>query len=693
MLTLADGTLAWTGEHPATPLLSQLPAGTRLTAAGPDVAFVTVRLPHGARAARAELRLGRLHGSRFAAGHRYEPFWMRPHVGSDMGAVPVETQVLFVDAGAGRVAVLVPLIDGPARCALQGSGEGLVLVAETGAEGIAVPPDITGLLVAAGRADALHELLPAAARAVAGRLRTTLRTDKPLPAFVNDFGWCTWDAFYQDVSQDKVRDGLESFRATGVMPRFLILDDGWQSEQSFGEVAGRRLTALVPNAKFGNDLSPTVRMAKREFGVRTFLVWHAFQGYWGGISPADLPAFGAREVARAYSPGIRHYWPEADTKWWGRTAGIVPAERAGAFFHAYHEALAAQGVDGVKVDNQAAMEAFAGPTGTARTTFYRACHDALEASVGRHFAGNLINCMSCANDLLYGYQACGLTRTSADFYPAKAETHGLHLWANAFVALWFGEFVWPDWDMFHSQHTHAAFHAAGRVVSGGPVYVSDKPGCHDPALLRRLVLSDGTVLRADRPGVIAAESLFADPTRAPAALKVWTTTRGGAVGLVGVFNCQAPADGYVAPTIDAPMCPADVPPLPAADHYVVYAAAAKTIRVVGREEVVTTTLAPAGWELWSVVPVTRIGDVRIAPLGLITLLTPTAGIVGQSIAPSPPYRLTLTLRDAGRVAIWCDRRPSEMRTGSQGVVPFDYADAVATVELPTGERTVTMTWR
>ena len=43
-------------------------------------------------------------------------------------------------------------------------------------------------------------------------------------------------------------------------------------------------------------------------------------------------------------------------------------------------------------------------------------------------------------------------------------------------------------------------HAAARAVSGGAIYVSDKPGQHDFELLRELVLPDGSVLRGKLPG-------------------------------------------------------------------------------------------------------------------------------------------------------------------------------------------------
>jgi raffinose synthase len=52
-----------------------------------------------------------------------------------------------------------------------------------------------------------------------------------------------------------------------------------------------------------------------------------------------------------------------------------------------------------------------------------------------------------------------------------------------------------------------------RAVSGGAVYVSDKPGQHDFELLRKLVLPDGTVLRAALPGRPTRDSLFCDPLR------------------------------------------------------------------------------------------------------------------------------------------------------------------------------------
>jgi raffinose synthase len=641
---------------------------------------------------------------RFAAAHRYEPFWMKSAVGTREEEVPPETQVLFIELEDGRVGLLVPLAGasgGPPgsmwRCALQGlPGGGLSVVADCGVRAAeARAGAFPALYITAGPRETLHTWIQRAAREVAQHLGTTLREEKRLPAFIDDFGWCTWDAFYQDVSHEKVREGLESFRAAGVLPRLLILDDGWQSAHNFGESRGRRLVSLRPNEKFGHDLTATTRLAKEVFGVRTFLVWHALQGYWGGCATvADLAEFTAPagasplcdappvstyeavEVPRNYPLGILHYLPEFNTKGWGATAGIIPPTAIATFFLDYHGSLAAQGVDGVKVDNQAALESFAALDPGGRVALYRAYHDALEASVATHFSPNLplINCMSCANDLLYSYQQSALTRTSGDFYPQHAHLHGTHLWTNAFVATWFGQFIHPDWDMFHSKHPFAEFHAVGRAISGGPVYVSDKPGQHDAALLRKLVLSDGTVLRPDRPGALTADVLFADPTRENVALKVQNTGGGGRAGLLALFNCRHDPGRELPVTATARAT--DIPDLTAAERYAVYAHRAGTLQAVDAGGLLTFTLGQAEWELLTIVPIVH----SVAVLGVLDRFIGCAAVSSERREGGT---LHFSVRDRGVLGIYAEVPPAEVLVNSR-TIPFNYTPPLLTLESPAG---------
>lgn len=63
------------------------------------------------------------------------------------------------------------------------------------------------------------------------------------------------------------------------------------------------------------------------------------------------------------------------------------------------------------------------------------------------------------------------------------------------------------------MHPAAEYHGAARAIGGCPIYVSDKPGNHNFELLRKLVLPDGSVLRAQLPGRPTRDCLFTDPAR------------------------------------------------------------------------------------------------------------------------------------------------------------------------------------
>eukprot|EP00966_Prymnesium_polylepis_P007480 171955-Prymnesium_polylepis.1 len=120
----------------------------------------------------------------------------------------------------------------------------------------------------------------------------------------------------------------------------------------------------------------------------------------------------------------------------------------------------------------------------------------MEASVAAHFGTACINCMCHSMENLYNYAHTAVARASDDFYPMRPDSHTCHIVNVAYNSLFVGEICLPDWDMFHSLHEVAALHAAARAIGGCPVYVSDAPGQHDVQLLRRLVLPDGSVLRA-----------------------------------------------------------------------------------------------------------------------------------------------------------------------------------------------------
>jgi raffinose synthase len=663
-------------------VLQHVPANFALVD-DPTGAGVFLRLSVSNATSRIESPLGAIAGlQRFTSCHRDEPWWMLPAAGKASADVKLETQWLLAETDAGDCVMLVPVMSGPFCFTLSGDSAGLKLKADTG------DPAVTGsggvaLFVSVGNDP--YALADAGARAVMKQLRTgKLRTEKPLPDFVNDFGWCTWNSFYETVSADKVGAGLKSFADGGVEPRFMILDDGWQDYKT--EPSGeKRLVSLSPNQeRFGGDLRPTVQLAKRQYKISTFFVWHAFLGYWGGVDGASLPAYDEQEKGRSFSAAILQMNPLLNTNWWGHEVGVVPTNKIAQFYNDYHKRLKEQGVDGVKVDSQSAIEGVAAGLG-GRVALTRAYRAALEKSVNKYFDGRLINCMANAMETYYCSPGSTIMRTSIDFWPTKPETHGQHLYCNAQVGLWFGEFMQPDWDMFQSDHPMGSFHAAGRAVSGGPVYVSDTPDGHNFDLLKKLVLSDGTVLRADNVGRATRDCLFADVTREPVLLKVFNYNRDCAV--IGIFNANYHGNAADRKPIDGSVSPSDVPGLKG-EEFAAFSQQGNRVWRSHFNDREPVQLAEGGWDIVSYAPVER----GVAILGLADKFNSTGAVTDKKWNRNGS--LTVSLRDGGTFIAWTEKPPASITVNGKSIeFQHDAASGRLSAAVPIGGKTtVLLNW-
>jgi raffinose synthase len=270
--------------------------------------------------------------------------------------------------------------------------------------------------------------------------------------------------------------------------------------------------------------------------------------------------------------------------------------------------------------------------------------------------------MSNAQETWYGSAHSTLLRSSIDFFPTRPESHGRHLYANAQVGLWFGHFMQPDWDMFQSGHEWGAFHAAARAVSGGPVYVSDKPGVHDFALLKRLVCSDGSVLCCDGVGVPTRDVLCHDPTREDVLLKIWNTS--GKAGVVGAFNARVGEPGSAGPVLRGNVSARDVPTL-GAGPFACFLHVAQELRLLNGDDQVSLELPERGFELCTFVPLEQ----GFAPIGLSDKLN-SAAAISHVFWPSAT-RCELALRDGGAFLAYCERPPTAVSVAGEPT-PFSY---------------------
>ncbi|XP_041999074.1 probable galactinol--sucrose galactosyltransferase 6 [Salvia splendens] len=513
--------------------------------------------------------LGTLRDVRFLACFRFKLWWMAQKMGDKGRDIPLETQFLLLETKEGShlesddagndnkivYTVFLPLIEGKFKACLQGNAaDELELCLESGDSDTVGSTFTHSVYISCGTDP--FATIEDAIKAVKLHLGTfRLRHEKKLPGIVDCFGWCTWDAFYQEVTQEGVEAGLESLEAGGTPPKFVIIDDGWQSvgsdkkEDEKEEQGLLRLTGIKENDKFKKKEDPSmgikniVNIAKEKHGLKYVYVWHAITGYWGGVWPGveEMKEYGSAMQYPKLSKGVL-----ANEPGWKTDAialqglGLVNPKNVYKFYNELHSYLAAAGIDGVKVDVQCILETLGAGLG-GRVELTRQYQNALDASVARNFPDNgIIACMSHNLESLYCSKQTGIVRASDDFYPRDPVSHTIHIAAVAYNSVFLGDIMLPDWDMFHSLHPAAEYHGSARAISGGPVYVSDAPGKHNFELLRKLVLPDGSILRPRLPGRPTKDCLFSDPSRdGVSLLKIWNINKH--TGVLGVYNCQGAA--------------------------------------------------------------------------------------------------------------------------------------------------------
>ncbi|XP_019154545.1 PREDICTED: probable galactinol--sucrose galactosyltransferase 2 isoform X1 [Ipomoea nil] len=674
--------------------------------------------------------IGVLEGLRFMCLFRFKLWWMTQRMGTCGNDIPLETQFMLVeskDTGEGEpedaptiYTVFLPLLEGPFRAVLQGNEKNeMEICFESGDSSVETNQGLYLVYMHAGPNP--FEVINQAVKAVEKHLQTFHhRERKKLPSILDWFGWCTWDAFYTDVTAEGVEQGLKSLSEGGVTPRFLIIDDGWQQIGSEpkdpecivqeGAQFANRLIGIKENSKFQKNetkgeqesgLKQVVEKAKQQFKVKYVYVWHAMAGYWGGVQPSG-PGMEHYETALAYpvqSPGVLGNQPDIVMDSLAvHGLGLVHPKKVLNFYNELHAYLASCGVDGVKVDVQNIIETLGAGHG-GRVTLTRSYLQALEASIARNFPDNgCIASMSHNTDSLYSAKQTAIVRASDDYYPHDPASHTIHIAAVAYNTLFLGEFVQPDWDMFHSLHPTAEYHAAARSIGGSAIYVSDKPGNHNFELLKKLVLPDGSVLRAQLPGRPTIDCLFTDPARdGTSLLKIWNVNK--CTGVVGVFNCQGAGWCRVAKktrihdtspgTLTGSVQATDVDSIAQiaspdwSGDTVIYTYRSGEIVRLPKGASLPVTLGVLEYELFHISPLKDIApNISFAPIGLLDMFNSGGAVekyevhlvsdkpehvdgeVVSSEVPTclsenrpPTATISLTVRGCGRFGIYTSQRP------------------------------------
>ncbi|XP_038878350.1 probable galactinol--sucrose galactosyltransferase 2 [Benincasa hispida] len=657
--------------------------------------------------------VGVLERHEFLCLYRFKMWWMIPRLGKSGSEVPVETQMLLLkvaeesalndessadsDTERSLYILFLPVLDGVFRATLQGTSENeLQLCIESGDVNVQTSKAMEALFINSG--DNPFEVITDSMKVLEKVKRTFSRIDnKKMPSHLDCFGWCTWDAFYTDVNPQGIKEGLQSFSAGGLSPKFLIIDDGWQEtvneyrKEGEPDIEGiqfaTRLVDIKENKKFrgsGSDdsLKKLVHSIKEQYGLKYVYVWHALAGYWGGVLPSSesMKKYNPKIEYPIQSPGnvsnLRDIVVDVLEKY---GLGVINPEKIYEFYNDLHGYLASSGVDGVKVDVQNIMETLGTGYG-GRVSITRQYQEALEQSVVRNFKEtNLICCMSHNSDSIYSSKKSAVARVSEDFMPREPTFQTLHVAAVAFNSLLLGEIVVPDWDMFQSKHETAEFHGAARALGGCAVYVSDKPGNHDFKILRKLVLPDGSVLRARHAGRPTRDCLFRDTVMdGKSVLKIWNLNK--FTGIVGVFNCQGAGHWPLMKvaqnehtstctklTITGSVCPDDVEFLEdvAGENWdgdcAVYAFNSGSLSKLKRKESLEVGLRTLECEIYTITPIRVFSnDVHFAPIGLLDMYNSGGAIetLSHSMEDLSQCTIRMTGRFCGRFGAYLSTKPS-----------------------------------
>lgn len=638
-----------------------------LKKAGADISSAHWIYPRAAlygKNAKAEIKLSG--HKRYMALERRWWFWVEPAFGEGMYKAseksrPHEAHVLlYTDAQQKEHLLMLPLFVDDWRAYLHGDGKKLQLGIHGGVSSSARPSAEPIMLVCKGK-DPIA-LMRASIKLLSETLKTfRLREDKRLPAFVDYFGWCTWNAYYQEVSEQKVLSGLAAFKKSGVHPRFMILDDGWQDINSKGH-----MNSFGTNKRFPKGLGPMIEQAKNKFGIELFGVWHALQGYWGGVNPKGPLAKHYHVLARQ---GLKPCNMEK------QEIGLVSKTDIHRFYNDFHNALRQEGVDMVKIDSQSGMQELCsnGPVKSqvGYVTTMKAYQQAIQASTQTHFQGNLLHCMCGSQDVAYHMSASSAWRNSDDFYPNQKPSHAHHMVINAFNAVWSHTFCCPDWDMFMSGHYTGSYHAAARAISGGPIYISDKPGDHDANIIKRLCLSDGRALRSQNPALPLSSRIYDNPKGGKHLL--WVQNHNGNAGVMAAFHCQ-----FEGPAISDSFQVKDLG-FERGEYALWYARAHKIERIHSRDTI-TLTLKELEAEIIHVCPL----DEGVAVLGLIDKDNSTAAIMSHGWDRDSSYRVKL--KDGGTLGAYCLRQPRNAvdAAGNALKLKHDAATGLLQVTVKTG---------
>jgi hypothetical protein len=398
---------------------------------------------------------------------------------------------------------------------------------------------------------------------------------------------------------------------------------------------------------FPRGLKATVTdIRNKHKNIKHVAVWHALFGYWGGLAPEGSIAKEYKTITVRKKDGVS-----------GGTMLVIDKEDVGRFYNDFYRFLSGAGIDSVKTDGQFFLDEL--DEAQDRRNLIQEYQDAWNINQLRYFSAKSISCMSQAPQIIFHSQLPSnkprlLLRNSDDFFPDVPASHPWHIFCNAHNTI-LNQYlnILPDWDMFQTSHDYAWYHAAARCVSGGPIYITDKPGEHGIQLIHQMTAKTTqgktVILRPHTVGKSTdAYNGYDDPVLLKIATYVGRARTG--VSILGIFNCTQRS---LAELIGLSQFPGTE-----RGAYVIRSHSngqvTKPTTAANSAAFVHLELPVRGWDILSAFPMQSFqlqrahagkgpSDITVANLGLLGKMTGPAAIVNTD---------SYIEKDSGRLRVW-----------------------------------------
>lgn len=477
------------------------------------------------------------------ADYKYCNFWCKPYFGKNLSDIPDDTQGLIYKKIDGIYGVIIPLVSKEYKCVLCGTEEKIVAKLyslQSGLNRIEAP----AFVYAEGENpfSLLEECTAEAVKILNNGCR--VRKERRYPEIFEYLGWCSWDAFEIRVTEQNLIDKCEEFKEKNIPVKWAIIDDMWAEVRDFYDIeytereemfelmhASKLYSFKADPYRFPNGLKGCIDKIK-DFGVKVG-IWHPTTGYWRGIDPCGSLFTEMSDYLLRTNSGMYVHSFELD--------------KAYKFYSDVHDYFKESGAEFVKIDNQSRMaDCYKGLVTIGEAA--RKWHKAVEASVGEHFDGCMINCMGMSNEDMWNRSVSPISRCSDDFKPEDREWFAKHITQCAFNSLIQGQLYYSDWDMWWTDDAQAVKNSVLRAISGGPIYISDTLERSRAEILKPLAFDDGRILRCDRPALPTLDCLTQNPINSRKLFKVQNVC--GNSGVIAVFNLDGenrPVKGNISP--------------------------------------------------------------------------------------------------------------------------------------------------